>query len=182
MTNDWVGDIVVKPNIVLIGFMGTGKTSVGKYLAEITNRKFIDIDIEIEKKNNKKISEIFKLYGEKFFRNEEIKIVKEIYNKKNLIISTGGGIILNNKNIKYLKENGLIFLLNGSIETILMNLEKSSVNRPLLGNEKWERKVKKLLKERNDLYYNSADYVINIDNKTINKVADEVLKIYNCKN
>ena len=99
-------------NIVLTGFMASGKSSVGKILAEKLNIKFIDTDILIEQKLNKKISDIFKENGEQYFRQQETKVVEEISNLTSCLISCGGGVVLNKYNIELLRKNGIVAKLN----------------------------------------------------------------------
>lgn len=165
-------------NIVLIGFMGTGKSTIGKLLEKSTNLKFIDTDLLIEKRTKMSISEIFKKYGENHFRKLENKITNELGDRKGLIISTGGGIILDEENIMNLKKNGLIFLLDGSVKTIIKNLKRSYIERPLLKNEDWREEVENLLRQREELYKKSGDYIINVDNKIPKEICLNIIKIY----
>lgn len=168
-----------KKNIVLIGFMGTGKTYIGKYISERQNMNFYDTDSIIEKGYKCKISYIFERYGEKYFRSLENKVVKEISELENVVISTGGGIVLNNNNIEILKKKGIIFLLDGSINTILKNLYNRTQNRPLLKGIDWKKKTKELYLLRKELYYKSADFIININNKNREDIAKEIINIFN---
>lgn len=168
----------MKSNIVLIGFMGTGKTTNGRRIARKLHKDFIDTDFLIESRENIKIEDIFKRYGEKYFRKLESRIIKEISTKKNKVISTGGGTILNPKNIQLLKKNGYVFFLESSMDNIIYNLKNSYKKRPLLEKKDWINEVEKLLSQRRKLYYDSADFVIRVDNKNHYHIVNEVSKIY----
>ena len=166
-------------NIVLIGMSGVGKTTVGKVLATELNKNFFDTDILIETKFKISIEKIFSLYGETYFRELESKVIEEISNKENLIISTGGGTILDKNNITRLKKNGILILLDSSINNIVNNLKCSMVNRPLLNDKKGiYNKVKLMYNNRKDLYQSAADYIILVDNKSINEIVFEIRDIY----
>lgn len=160
--------------ISLIGFMATGKTAVGKRLSKRLEYPFIDLDSYLEEKNNLKVSEIFELKGEKFFRKQENSSLKEILIKyNNLVLSPGGGIILEQKNIELLKEKTVPFLLKASPQTIMDRIEDLK-KRPLLNNEKPVSVIKKLLKQR-EKYYNQFEYVIKTDGKNLDEVVDDII-------
>ena len=114
---------------------GVGKTTIGNSLSKVLNKEFIDMDKVISKNSGIPISEIFSLYGESYFRSLENELTGEIYREEDKIISTGGGIVLNPENMVRLKQNGLIVLLNGSIDTLTKNLLKSTQVRPLLNDK-----------------------------------------------
>jgi shikimate kinase len=160
-------------NIVLIGFMGTGKTLVGKKLARRLKMDFVDLDEVIEKENKMKISEIFERYGEKYFRQLETKAVKKISDMNNHVISTGGGVVLKSENVKNLKKNGVIVCLKASPEIILKRIEKEK-NRPLLEVKDREKKIKELLKFREVCYKKVADYMID-SSGSVNNVVKKIL-------
>lgn len=165
-------------NIVLIGFMGTGKTTIGKALAKLLNRTFVDTDFCIEEKWEMSIEEIFESRGEKAFRQLENDIIVQVSKLENTVISTGGGIVLNQNNINHLRANGKLYLLNGDMETIISNLKSSTSNRPLLNTKDWITKVRDLLSFRRDLYYSSADFIIDINKKSITNIVDEIIEIH----
>lgn len=169
----------MKKNIVLIGFMGTGKTTNGRRVAKKLNIEFIDTDYLVESNNKIKIENIFKKYGENYFRFLENKVIKEISILENTVISTGGGIVLNPINIDLLKENGVVFLLNSTSKSICNNLKNSYRRRPILNKKGWEEEVEKLLNKRMDLYINSADYIINVEDKRHFEIVNEIINIYN---
>jgi shikimate kinase len=166
-------------NIVFIGFMGTGKTSVGKFIAEKLYLNFIDIDDEIKKYCLMNISDIFMNYGEGYFRKIEGEIVKEVYKVNNYVISTGGGIVLNANNMSFLRENSTIFWLKASVNTILNNLkqdESKIKDRPLLNTENMLERIIQLMQER-EMYYNKYyDCKICIDGMSLMEV------VYKCIN
>lgn len=167
-------------NIVLIGFMGTGKTTVGKMLSTKLKMKFIDIDEFIEENKNKKIKDIFIEYGEEYFRRLEHNAVKFICEKNSqLIISTGGGVVLNPENIEILRQNGKVFLLKARLHTICENLKGTDISeRPLLREDDFEEKLAYLMKKRKHLYEIGADYIINIDFKTPENITDEIIQLF----
>lgn len=169
-------------NIVLIGMSGTGKTTIGKQLSKMLKREFVDTDNLIEKRLKMSIDEIFEKYGEEYFRNIESIIVDEIGKKENLIISTGGGIILKKNNVIKLKEKGILILLESSIENIVKNLKNSEIVRPLIKGNDIYKKVENMYNARKDLYYNAADYVVYVDDKSIDNITYEILKLYDIIN
>ncbi|QIB25998.1 shikimate kinase [Caloranaerobacter azorensis] len=173
------GDKMGKNNIVLIGFMGTGKSHVGRYISKKLNMEFYDTDNIIEKKYGCSISYIFERYGENYFRKIESEVISNVSQNRNIVISTGGGVVLDKSNIEMLKKNGVIFLLDGSFDTIVNNLYGNVEKRPLLKGTDWKKKANELFLRRKKLYYNSADYIIGIDNKKGNAIAEEIINIYN---
>ncbi|TDT71769.1 shikimate dehydrogenase [Hypnocyclicus thermotrophus] len=159
-----------KNNIVLIGMPGSGKTSFGKRISEKLNRKFVDLDEEIEKVKNMSISQIFEKYGEKKFREIESEITQKFSKQKDLIISTGGGIIKNNKNIEALKENGIIIFIDRSLENLINDIDVK--HRPLLKNN--VEHIKILYNERYSIYNKAADIIVK-NNTNFNNVLEKIL-------
>ncbi len=164
-------------NIVLTGFMGTGKTEVGRELSRLLGLKIIDIDNEIEKAEGISINDIFERYGESKFREIETEMIKKISAEKNLIISTGGGVVLKEENIKMLKKNGIIVCLFATPETIFERTKYNS-DRPLLKVNDPLKKIKELLEYRLP-FYKKADIVIDTEGKTPSQVAEEITKEIN---
>lgn len=144
-------------NIVLCGFMGCGKTTVGRRLAALTGRKFIDTDAYIEKKAGLTVSEIFSKYGEAYFRELEHKCVTEIAQNANCIIATGGGTVLDERNVLALKNNGSLFFLDVPFETIFSPISNS--NRPLVKALSKED-LEILFEARRSAYLDCADFVV----------------------
>jgi len=121
----------MKKNIILVGFMGTGKTVVGKIVAEKLKMQFIDTDKIIEEKEKDRIPRIFQVKGEEYFREVEEKVVEEVSKKENCVISAGGGAIIREKNFNNLKRNGIIICLEAEPSIILLRTSKTE-DRPLL--------------------------------------------------
>lgn len=168
-------------NIVLIGMSGVGKTTVGKYISQNLNMEFIDTDNLIIESTGRTIDYLFEKHGENFFRELEANIINRIYSYENKVISTGGGIVLNDENVNMLRKNGIIFFLTASIETIYIHLASDSQDnhRPLLKNsEDLFEKIKNLYEERENLYISSADYIVKVDRKPLNNVGDEIISIF----
>jgi shikimate kinase len=162
--------------VFLIGFMGVGKTTVGKIVANKLNYKFIDTDSEIESKSKMKISEIFVRLGENHFRKLETNLLNDIIkSENNIIISTGGGMPIFNNNIKLLKENGISIWLKADDKKILSNLQHDKT-RPLLNKNKKEEIIKEMLKQRSKMY-SMADYTISVDEKNIQQVVNDILGV-----
>ncbi len=164
-------------NIVLTGFMGTGKTEVGKELSRLLGLKMIDIDNEIEKSKGITINDIFERYGESKFRDIETEMIKKISTEKNLIISTGGGAVLREENFRMLKENGIIVCLFATPETIFERTKNNS-DRPLLKVDDPLKKIKELLEYRLP-FYKKADIIIDTEGKTPLQIAEEIMKKIN---
>ncbi|MBU1887784.1 MAG: shikimate kinase [Candidatus Omnitrophica bacterium] len=160
-------------NIVLVGFMGTGKTAVGRILAAKLGREFIEMDEMIEAKEGRSIREIFEK-GEDYFRILEMDTAGKVSQEKGVIISTGGGAVVNDKNFQNFKKNGLIICLEASPKVILKRT-KDLVSRPLLNVPDPEKKIEELLKKR-DPYYKRADFCIDTDTLSAEEVADKIIK------
>ena len=160
-------------NIILVGFMGTGKSAVGKKLAEKLKRDFLELDDSIEAKEKMLIKDIFEKKGEPYFRMVEKEIVKEASSRKNIVISAGGGAIVDEENFKNLKNSGTIICLKASPETILKRT-KNLKTRPLLNVSDPKARIQELLLKR-EPYYNKADFSIDTDNIAAEQVAEKIL-------
>lgn len=161
-------------NIILTGFMGSGKTEVGKRLAKRLGYTFIDTDLLIEEKTGKSISEIFSRDGEPFFRATETLVLEELSGVKEHVISTGGGIVTRKENILHLKKIGLIIWLKASPETIF-NRVSTETHRPLLKVDNPLEQIISLMSER-EQSYSSADLTIDTDRLEINEIVDIIMK------
>ena len=157
--------------IYLIGFMGSGKSTVGKKLAKNSSKTFIDTDDFIERTHKRKISDIFAVNGESTFRTYEIDALKQVSTYE--IVSTGGGIVEKKDNLNTMKKNGIVFYLHASFEEIASRLENDDT-RPLWNNEV-EAKIK-LYERRIPLYEQYADYIIQTNSKTVGEIVQEIKK------
>ncbi|MBR7100475.1 MAG: shikimate kinase [Clostridia bacterium] len=159
-------------NVVLCGMMGVGKSTVGKKLQWLSGKTCVDTDLLIVQKHGQ-ISEIFEKYGEEHFRNLETQTVQSLAKRDNLIISTGGGLVLREQNVSLLKEKGKIFFLRASLQTLLSRVTVNAA-RPLLSLGA-EQKLRSLLPVRTPVYERVADYIIDTDERTVDDIAREIL-------
>jgi len=163
-------------NIILIGFMGSGKTEVGRRLAERLGYTFVDTDAVIEKKEGRSIPDIFDEHGEAYFRDLETEVVKGLSGIRHHIISTGGGIVLNRDNIATLKQIGLVVWLKASPETIYERVRHES-HRPILRVDKPMEEIKRLLDLRSSLY-SEADVSIDVDGLQVEEIVNSIVEVY----
>lgn len=170
-----MNNLLLDTNIFLIGFMGTGKSTVSNIMNELYDMEIVEMDEIISKRNNMSISKIFETHGEEYFRNEETNLLKEIGEKKNVIVSCGGGVALREVNVLEMKKSGKIVLLTADAKTILERV-KNSHDRPLLENNKNEEFINSMLEKRKPLYEKAADIIVNTDNKNINEICDEIIR------
>ena len=166
----------MKTSIALIGFMGTGKTVVGKALAETLGKEFIELDTLIEQKAGKTILEIFRQDGEVRFRELEIEVAREVSGKKNAVIACGGGLVLNKINIDRMREECVIIYLTASPGVILKRTSGDENERPLLKASDRELRVKELLRFRQPFYERAADIKIDTSKLDINSVAEQIME------
>jgi len=162
-------------NIVLVGFMGTGKTTVGLHLEKKTGFPLVDMDHLIEQEVGTSISQIFATQGEAHFRSLERAMTKKLATQTNHIISTGGGIVLNPDNLTDFASNGLVVCLSASPETIL-NRVRNDQNRPLLAGDK-EQQIRDLLQQRQPLY-DAIPFQVETDSRTPEQIAESILQQY----
>ena len=166
----------MKKNLVLLGMMAVGKSTLGKIVAKRQNLKFIDTDLNIERKNSMTISEIFKKKGQDFFRlEEEIEVLKTL-KKNKCVIAIGGGAFMNKKVRNIILENSLSIWLDLNLKTLNKRI-KWNKKRPLLDEENSSNIIKKLFTERKDLYA-LADYKINCNRLTKNDIINKIISIY----
>ena len=159
-------------SIVLVGLMGSGKTTVGRRLAYELNQDFFDTDHEIIDKTGVSIDHIFDIEGEEGFRERESKILENLCQMSNIILATGGGIVILPKNRKILKNAGLVVYLSSSVDQLLRRTAKSKT-RPLLENSNNRRKTITELIEARDLYYREvASLVIDTTGKKLHEVVN----------
>jgi shikimate kinase len=160
-------------NIVIIGFMATGKTTVGRRLAQRLKRAFVDTDKEIESVTGKTVAQIFARDGIKRFRSEEDLLVKKLSLKEDLVIATGGGIVLNPENVRLFKEHGILIALTASPDVIYQRV-KGKKHRPLLTGRDLREKINRLLKERESIY-NAADLTVNTGIGSVDESVEQII-------
>ena len=165
----------LKTNVALIGFMGTGKSSVGRVLAKKLERKFIELDALVEQKAGRSIPEIFQQSGETGFRELEIQIVKDIEAERNTVIACGGGVVLNGINVDRLREGAVIVYLMASPVVILKRTSRDRTLRPMLNIEDPISRIRDLLKFRRPFYERAADITIDTSRLYIDAVVDEII-------
>ena len=166
----------MKTNIALIGFMGTGKTAVGKLLARKLDKQFIELDRLIERRAGKSIPEIFEEDGEITFRELEIDTIRDISKNRNSVIACGGGIVLNKINIDRLRESSIIIYLTASPETVLERTSTTKDIRPLLDVPDPALRIRELLEFRKPFYERAADITVNTSRLDTHTVAEQIIK------
>ena len=164
-----------KKNLVFLGMMGSGKTSIGKIVSKKLDLEFIDVDQEIEKELNMNISKIFQNKGEKYFREVEETITLKILKNKKTVVSLGGGAFLNNKIKREILDKHISFWLNWEPKTLIKRI-KNSKKRPLALNAS-KNELHKLIKNRY-LIYSNAQHKIECEKLTKNEIVDKIKKIY----
>ncbi len=160
-------------NIVIIGFMATGKSTVGRRLAHRLGRAFIDTDKEIEAVTGKTVAQIFARDGAVRFRSEEALLVKKLSAREDLVIATGGGIVLDPENVRLLKESGILIALSASPDVIYQRA-RGKKTRPLLAKGDLREKINALLKEREDIY-KVAELTVNTGVCTVNETVEQIM-------
>lgn len=162
-------------NIVLIGFMGAGKSTISDYLSTMFAMDVVEMDQVIAEREGMSISDIFETYGEEYFRNLETNLLIEMQEKQNVIISCGGGVAMRERNVAEMKKNGRVVLLKANPETIL-NRVKDSDERPLLNGHKNVEYIGQLMEARREKYEAAADIVVETDDKTVLQICEELIQ------
>lgn len=165
-----------KPNIVLVGFMGTGKSSVGKRLSSLMRMRYIDTDSVIERDHERAITDIFAEEGEAVFRQLESEAIESLSQLYNFVISTGGGAVLKQENVAKLKENGIVFCLTASPEEIFERIGHQT-HRPLLQTPNPLETIRTMLDERAP-YYSQADYTMDTTGRSFDEIGAHIKTIY----
>ncbi|HIE10255.1 MAG TPA: shikimate kinase [Kiritimatiellae bacterium] len=166
-------------NIVLFGFMGTGKSTVGRILARKLGMDFVDMDSEIERRTGKTVPQIFAEDGEHHFRRLERALVRELSGRNATVIAAGGGVVLNPENIADFARNGLLICLNATPETILRRVRDES-HRPLLEQGEKGSRVREMLQARRP-YYDALPYQVETDDRTPDEIAGEIIALVHRK-
>ncbi len=164
-----------KNNIFITGFMGTGKSTIARALSKKTKKKWIDMDYMIEEREGEPIVDIFNMQGETYFRKLEREVLSEIIRQENLIIATGGGALLDEKNYQLVKKNNIIILLKATPEVIFHRLQKED-NRPLLSGQNKLDRIANLMSQREDKYSRFKHH-IDTSNLTVEQVVEKIIKI-----
>jgi shikimate kinase len=162
-------------NLILIGPMGSGKTTVGKQLAKRTRMDFVDSDHMIEDRCGVSISTIFDIEGEDGFRKRETKMLQELCERTGIVLATGGGAITSEENRILLRKSVFLIYIKTTIETQLARTQKTQ-NRPLLENVDIADKLSELMEERGTLYEQEADLVVRSGDRVVSKVVEEILQ------
>ena len=165
----------MKSNIIITGFMGTGKSVVARELARKLKMEFIDMDRVIEERQGMSIADIFTGHGEKYFREQENKLLKELSQKENKVIATGGGTLLSSNNAGILNQTGEIICLYADSRTIYNRVRRKN-NRPLLKRENVLSEINRLLEERKKAYNNFA-IKIDTTNLSVQEVANKIITL-----
>ena len=163
----------IPENIFLIGPMGVGKSTIGRQLANLLNKDFMDTDHEIEKRTGVDIPTIFDIEGEEGFRKREAAVLDEMTSGSNLVLATGGGVILLEDNRRALRR-GFVVYLSASLETLIERTRRDK-SRPLLQNTDRQKKIKELMMERDPIYRQESDIIVETDGRSAKAVAKEIV-------
>ena len=166
---------MLKKNIALIGFMGSGKSLVSNKLAVLLKREVISTDDWVERREGRSIDRIFEKSGEPYFREQEARAVKEAAGRESVIIDCGGGVVLNPQNIKELRKKGVIVFLAASPETVYQRV-KDKKDRPLLKTADPQARIRQLMDQRNP-FYAQADHTVMTDKKTVGQICEEIIRL-----
>lgn len=161
-------------NIFLIGFMGAGKSTVAKTLQEKLKMNLVEMDARIVEEQGMSINDIFAKYGEDYFRDIESRLILDIGKEGNTIVSCGGGVVVREKNIEYMKQNGKVVYLSATPETIY-NRVKDSTDRPILNGHMSVEYIAELMENRRALYEAVADITIHTDGRTTEEICEEIM-------
>ena len=162
--------------IIFVGPMGAGKTTIGRQLAKSLGRKFYDSDKEIEKRTGASIPLIFELEKEEGFRKRESAMIKELADKNDIVIATGGGAVLNKQNRDILNKQGFVVYLCAPVEQLIRRTARDK-NRPLLQTDNPEQTIKDLLKVRDPLYREVASLVLETEGCSVSQVVNKLKKL-----
>lgn len=162
-------------NIFLIGYMGTGKSSVAAYMADAYDMEVLEMDEMLVQQEGMSIPDIFAKLGEQYFRDMETKLLQEICLQENKVVSCGGGVVLRKENVEEMRKGGRIVLLSARPETILERV-KDDHNRPLLAGNKTVAYIREMMDKRRDYYENAAEVVIQTDGRQIDDICREIFE------
>lgn len=160
-------------SIYLVGFMGTGKSTVGAKLSERLHATLIEMDQVIANQHDMEISDIFDEYGENYFRRMETGLLKELQGKKHLVVSTGGGVVLREENVELMREDGYVVHLDARPEVIYERV-KDNKDRPLLNENMSVEYIEEMLGDRKEYYRSAAHIRVSTNNKSIDEIVEEI--------
>jgi len=161
-------------NLFLVGPMGAGKTTIGRFLAESLDLEFVDLDAEIEQRCGANIPWIFDVEGEEGFRKREAQLLEEITEKKGILLATGGGVVLTENNRELLKTRGFVVYLNASVDQLLERTAHDR-NRPLLQVDNPRVVIEQLIADRDPLYHEAADLIVMTERRKPQLVAEDIV-------
>jgi shikimate kinase len=162
-------------NIFLIGPMGAGKSTIGRRLARKLKLQFLDSDQAIENRTGARIALIFEIEGEEGFRKRESEMIEELTRQSDIVLATGGGVVLSPVNRKNLSERGIVVYLRAGVNQLLKRTARDT-KRPLLNTQNPREKMEELLKTRNPLYEEIADLIIDTDRQPLAQIVEEICK------
>ncbi len=162
-------------NIVLIGYRGTGKSTVGRAVATRLGRPLVSTDAEIVKRAAQPIPEIVAKYGWDHFRDLESHVCQDLAGRDNLVIDTGGGVIVRSQNVEALKTNGIVYWLTASTATIARRIGGDTQRPSLTGTKSFLEEIEEMLNQRTPLYNAAADHEVATDGSSITQIADDIL-------
>jgi len=165
-------------NIVLIGYRGVGKSSAGKILAAQLNRELISTDAEVVQRAGQTIPAIVEQHGWEYFRDRESDVCLDLAGRDNLIIDTGGGAILRQRNVDVLKTNGKLFWLTASVQSIAARIGGDTQRPSLTGTKSFIEEIEEVLKERAPRYRMAADHIVETDGRSIERVVEYIVVGY----
>lgn len=165
-------------NIFLIGFRCTGKTTIGRIIADTLQMGFIDADDEIVKQQGMPISDIVNKHGWDYFREKESCIIKEISDRGNHVVATGGGVVLNKDNVAHMKKSGIVIWLMANPETVknrILQDEKTKQSRPSLTSKGVIDEIEETMEIRKPYYQEAMDFYIDTNNIEVKEIADRII-------
>ncbi len=160
-------------NVFLIGPMGAGKSTIGRHLAELLHKEFLDSDCEIESRTGASISLIFEIEGEPGFRRREAAVIDDLTRRQNVVVATGGGAVLLPENRRALASRGTVVYLHAPIDILMQRIHRDR-NRPLLQTEDRRQRLEDIMKVREPIYRATADIVVNTDTRLPQQLAREI--------
>lgn len=164
----------MKKHIYLIGFMGTGKSTISRKLKALVNAEELDMDAEIVRENHMSINDMFARFGEPYFRDKETEMLQKIASKSPAIVSCGGGTVLRQENVEIMKKSGTIVLLTATPETVYKRVRHSK-DRPILNGNMNVDYIASLMEKRRAAYEAACDIRVVTDNKRPENIAEEIL-------